>query len=105
MARIKGKNEDTIHPIVETALPLAIAAGAGELAAAAAEPTAVGRTLAALLGHELAVSHRLVMRLAARLDGMIDELGPGAADERAGIEAARLAAVVARLMERYRVGV
>jgi hypothetical protein len=100
------KQDDEIERTLERALSLATIAGAGELAAAAAQPKAVGQTLAALLGHELAVGHRLMMRLAARVDATIDRMealeGP---DDRAGVEAARLAAVVARLMERYRVGV
>jgi hypothetical protein len=98
-------SDDPFSPSVHEALALAVAAGAGNLAAAAAQRTAVADTLCALLGHELAVSHRLMMRLSAQVDGMIDDLADAKADGRTGLEAARLAGVVARLMERYRVGV
>jgi hypothetical protein len=98
-------SDNPFSPSVEEALSLAIAAGAGNLAAAAAQRTSVPDTLSALLGHELAVGHRLMMRLAAEVDGMIGGIAGRGGDGRAALEAARLAGVVARLMERYRVGV
>ncbi|MFO1058446.1 MAG: hypothetical protein U1E53_15945 [Dongiaceae bacterium] len=58
-----------------------------------------------MLSHELAVGHRLMMRLAAEVDGMIGGIAGRGGDGRAALEAARLAGVVAHLTERYRIGV
>jgi hypothetical protein len=98
-------SDDPFSPSVQEALALAVAAGAGNLAAAAAQRTSVADTLSALMGHELAVGHRLMMRLAAEVDAMIGNIATSKPEDRVGLEAARLAGVVARLMERYRVGV
>jgi hypothetical protein len=98
-------SDDPFSPSVHEASAFAVTAGAGNLAAAAAERTSVPDTLSALLGHELAVGHRLMMRLAAEVDGMIDGISAGKGEGRVALEAARLAGVVARLMERYWVGV
>jgi hypothetical protein len=71
--------------------------------------------LAALLAHELAASHRLMQRIAAVTDGMLDwsqevngadEAGglPAGDGSSAELAAARLAGVAGRLMEQVRLG-
>ena len=93
-------------PAADIALALTDAAGARALALAAGEPNAARAILGTLLAHELATGHRLLMRVAAKADGFIDRIGAetGSAPDRAGLEAARLSGIVARLMERYRRG-
>jgi len=75
--------------------------------AAVAENEESGLTmLSRLLTHELATSHVLLMRVAAEANGCITKLAgeaPGE-DGKAGREVARLSGIVARLMERYRLG-
>ncbi len=90
------------------ALSLAEGAGAGILAQGAGRAGSEGRLLASLLGHELAAGHCLMMRLAGQANAFLDRAGPGSPDgagERAGQEAVRLVGGVARMMERYRLGV
>src|SRR5215468_3424625 len=85
---------------------LAHAAGAGDFAAAVAKKRAVRGVLATLLAHELGASHRLMMRLAARADGILDRAeAAGEEDGRLGLEAVRAVSGVARMMERYRLGI
>src|SRR5215470_12131270 len=93
-------------PAADVALALTDAARARALALAAGEPNAARAILGTLLAHELATGHRLLMRVAAKADGFIDRIGAetGNAPDRAGLEAARLSGIVARLMERYRRG-
>src|SRR5260221_3884785 len=93
-------------PATDVALALTDAAGARALALAAGEPNAARAILGTLLAHELATGHRLLMRVAAKADGFIDRIGAetGGAPDRAGLDAARLSRIVARLMERYRRG-
>ncbi len=90
------------------ALSLAEGAGAGILARSAGRAGSEGRLLASLLGHELAAGHCLMMRLAGQANAFLDRAGPGSPDgagARAGQEAVRLVGGVARMMERYRLGV
>ena len=88
----------------EAALALAAAAGAGDFAAAVAKKRATKGVLATLLAHELGASHRLMMRLAARADGILDRAEAADDDARLGLEASRAVSGVARMMERYRLG-
>src|SRR5260221_5225839 len=87
------------------ALALAAAAGSGDFAAAVAKKRAARGVLATLLAHELGASHRLMMRLAARADGILDRAEAEEEDGRLGLEAARAVSGVARMMERYRLGI
>src|SRR5260221_4417798 len=86
------------------ALALAAAAGSGDFAAAVAKKRAARRLLATLLAHELGASHRLMMRLAARADGLLDRAEAADEDGRLGLEAVRTVGGAARMMERYRLG-
>jgi len=97
------------------AIDLAIKAAPEELLAGAADDEVGQDMLAAMLAHELAASHRLMQRIAAATDDMLnyseDVNGP---DEAAGLPAgdgsaaelaaARLAGVAGRLMEQVRLG-
>jgi hypothetical protein len=89
----------------DAALALASAAGAGDFAAAVAKKRAVRGVLATLLAHELGASHRLMMRLAARADSILDRAEAAEDDTRLGQEAVRAVSGVARMMERYRLGI
>src|SRR5690242_10227242 len=89
----------------KAALALAAAAGAGDFAAAVAKKRAVRGVLATLLAHELGAGHRLMMRLAARADGILDRAEAAEDDARLGQEAIRAVSGVARMMERYRLGI
>ncbi len=60
-----------------------------------------------LLIHELAVSHRMMMRVAAQADRFLDRVSPAPEDPRGArttLEAVRLVGASARLMERFRLG-
>ena len=85
----------------------ALEAGPEAIMAGAADREAGPIVLADLLAHELAASHRLMLRLAAAADAMLDwgDEEP-AAEERAAAElaAGRLAATASRLMEQLRQG-
>jgi len=61
--------------------------------------------LATLLAHELGASHRLMMRLAARADGILDRAEAADDDARLGQGGDPRRVRVARMMERYRLGI
>src|SRR6266404_2163258 len=90
-------SDATSDSAYDIAFALAQAAGEGDDGAA---------LLDTLLTHELAIGHTLMARLAAGADGFIRRIGqtPEGEPDRAVIEAARLTGVVARMMERYRLG-
>jgi len=85
----------------------ALEAGPEAIMAGAADAEAGPAVLADLLAHELAASHRLMLRLAAAADAMLDWGADEPADEeRSAAEqaAGRLAAAASRLMEQLRQG-
>src|SRR5262249_52436900 len=96
----------TIDAAYDIADALAESAGARDLAIAASSGDDGALLLDALLTHELAIGHTLMARLAAGVDGFIRRIGqaPEGEPDRAVAEAARLTGVVARMMERYRLG-
>src|SRR5499426_888537 len=85
----------------------ALEAGPEAIMAAAADREAGPAVLADLLAHELVAGHRLMLRLAAAADAVLDwgadEPSP---EERSAAElaAGRLAAAASRLMEQLRQG-
>jgi hypothetical protein len=108
-------SEETIAQAEQVAAHLAIQAAPEELLAGAADHECGPGVLAALLAHELAASHRLMQRIAAATDGMLDwsqevngadEVGglPAGDGASAELAAARLAGVAGRLMEQVRLG-
>jgi len=108
-------SEETIAQAEEVAAHLAIQAAPEELLAGAADHECGPGVLATLLAHELAASHRLMQRIAAVTDGMLDwsqevngadEAGglPAGDGSSAELAAARLAGVAGRLMEQVRLG-
>jgi len=85
----------------------ALEAGPEAIMAGAADSEAGPAVLADLLAHELAAGHRLMLRLAAGADAMLDwGADEPADDERSAAElaAGRLAAAASRLMEQLRQG-
>ena len=85
----------------------ALEAGPEAIMAGAADAEAGPAVLADLLAHQLAASHRLMLRLAAAADAMLDwGADEPAEDERRAAElaAGRLAAAASRLMEQLRQG-
>jgi hypothetical protein len=85
----------------------ALEAGPEAIMAGAADAEAGPAVLADLLAHELAASHRLMLRLSAAADAMLDwGADEPAEDERRAAElaAGRLAAAASRLMEQLRQG-
>src|SRR5882724_1248931 len=85
----------------------ALEAGPEAIMAGAADSEAGPAVLADLLAHELAASHRLMLRLAAAADAVLDwGADEPAAAERSAAElaAGRLAAAASRLMEQLRQG-
>jgi hypothetical protein len=85
----------------------ALEAGPEAIMAGAADAEAGPAVLADLLAHELAAGHRLMLRLAAAADAMLDwGADEPSADERSAAEqaAGRLAAAASRLMEQLRQG-
>jgi hypothetical protein len=85
----------------------ALEAGPEAIMAGAADAEAGPAVLADLLAHELAAGHRLMLRLAAAADAMLDwGADEPAEDERhaAELAAGRLAAAASRLMEQLRQG-
>jgi len=85
----------------------ALEAGPEAIMAGAADREAGPAVLADLLAHELAASHRLMLRLAAAADAVLDwGADEPSAQERAAAElaAGRLAAAASRLMEQLRQG-
>jgi hypothetical protein len=108
-------SEETIAQAEEVAADLAIQAAPEELLAGAADHECGPSVLATLLAHELAASHRLMQRIAAATDGMLDwSQEVNGTDEASGLPAgdgscaelaaARLAGVAGRLMEQVRLG-
>jgi hypothetical protein len=108
-------SEETIAQAEEVAAELAIQAAPEELLAGAVDHECGPAVLATLLAHELAASHRLMQRIAAATDGMLDwSQKMNGADEESGLPAgdgssaelaaARLAGVAGRLMEQVRLG-
>ena len=108
-------SEETIAQAEEVAADLAIQAAPEELLAGAADHECGPSVLATLLAHELAASHRLMQRIAAATDGMLDwsqEVNgadaasglPAGDGSSAELAAARLAGVAGRLMEQVRLG-
>src|SRR5262245_10267599 len=80
---------------------------AANLLAAASARSGTGRgLLASFLRHELATSHVLMMRTAGEANGFITRIGsaPPGDEARVSREAVRLSGIVARLMERFRLG-
>jgi len=98
---------DQLRAANQEAADDALEAGPEAIMAGAADREAGPAVLADLLAHELAASHRLMLRLAAAADAMLDwgadEPAPA---ERAAAElaAGRLAAAASRLMEQLRQG-
>jgi hypothetical protein len=90
--------------VEDAALALEAAAGASDFTAAVAKERALNGLIATLLAHELGVSHRLMMRLAARADGFLDCAEAADEDRRLGLEPMRAVGGAARMMERYRLG-
>jgi hypothetical protein len=85
----------------------ALEAGPEAIMAGAADSEAGPAVLADLLAHELAAGHRLMLRLAAAADAVLDcGADEPAAAERSAAElaAGRLAAAASRLMEQLRQG-
>ena len=85
----------------------ALEAGPEAIMAGAADREAGPAVLADLLAHELAAGHRLMLRLAAAADAVLDwGADEPAAAERSAAElaAGRLAAAASRLMEQLRQG-
>jgi hypothetical protein len=85
----------------------ALEAGPEAIMAGAADAEAGPAVLADLLAHELAAGHRLMLRLAAAADAMLDwGADEPAEEERSAAEqaAGRLAAAASRLMEQLRQG-
>src|SRR5882672_5744599 len=85
----------------------ALEAGPEAIMAGAADAEAGPAVLADLLAHELAAGHRLMLRLAAAADAMLDwGADEPSEDERSAAElaAGRLAAAASRLMEQLRQG-
>ena len=98
---------DQLRAANQEAADDALDAGPEAIMAGAADREAGPAVLADLLAHELAASHRLMLRLAAAADAVLDwgddEPSP---QERAAAEmaAGRLAAAASRLMEQLRQG-
>jgi hypothetical protein len=85
----------------------ALAAGPEAIMAGAADADAGPAVLADLLAHELAAGHRLMLRLAAAANAVLDwSVGAEATTDttEAEIAAGRLAAAASRLMEQLRQG-
>jgi len=84
----------------------ALEAGPEAIMAGAADSEAGPAVLADLLAHELAAGHRLMLRLAAAADAVLDWGADEPAAERSAAElaAGRLAAAASRLMEQLRQG-
>jgi hypothetical protein len=108
-------SEDTIAAAEQEAVELAVKAAPEELLAGAVDREAGPDVLADLLAHELAASHRLMQRIAAAGDDLLnwsedvngpdEESGAPAGDSAtADLAAARLAGVAGRLMEQVRLG-
>ncbi|HZF34338.1 MAG TPA: hypothetical protein VE914_11095 [Candidatus Angelobacter sp.] len=107
--------EETIAAAEEAAVDLALDAAPEELLAGVSDSEIGQAVLAELLAHELAASHRLMQRIAAAADAMLDwskevdgvevAAGKPAGDSAAaGLAASRLAGVAGRLMEQVRLG-
>jgi hypothetical protein len=99
--------EELIAAADHDAAECALAAGPEAIMAGAADHEAGPAVLTDLLAHELAAGHRLMLRLAAAADAVLDwgadaaeTSDPAAADLAAG----RLAAAASRLMEQLRQG-
>jgi len=101
-----SSTDPAIDAAYDIADALAEAAGARDLAIAVSGGDEGALLLDTLMTHELAISHTLMTRLAAGVDGFIRQIGhaPEGEPDRAVAEAARLTGVVARMMERYRLG-
>jgi hypothetical protein len=85
----------------------ALAAGPEAIMAGAADAEAGPSVLADLLAHELAAGHRLMLRLAAAANAVLDwsiDAEPTADVADAELAAGRLAAAASRLMEQLRQG-
>ena len=85
----------------------ALAAGPEAIMAGAADAEAGPAVLADLLAHELAAGHRLMLRLAAAANAVLDwsvEAEATADPTEADVAAGRLAAAASRLMEQLRQG-
>jgi hypothetical protein len=98
---------DQLRAANQEAADDALDAGPEAIMAGAADREAGPAVLADLLAHELAASHRLMLRLAAAADAMLDwGADEPSAAERAAAElaAGRLAAAASRLMEQLRQG-
>jgi hypothetical protein len=87
------------------ALELADGAGVAALARAIANPKRAD-LVSALMCHELASCHRLMMRFGSMADHYLSHASPAVDDERrqVGRDAIGFAAIAARLMARYRQG-
>ena len=107
--------KERIRSAQQEAAKLAVKTAPEELLAGAADDEAGLEVLAAMLAHEVAASHRLMQRIAAVSDDMLnyaedvngpDETAdlPACDDPAAELAAARLAAVAGRLMEQVRLG-
>jgi hypothetical protein len=84
---------------------LAAAASSVPLLAGAADPEVGLEVLADLLAHEIAASHRLMLRLATAAQDVMDWTKKTEADPRQGqAHAARLSAAAGRLLEEVRQG-
>ena len=86
----------------------ALAAGPEAIMAGAADPEAGPALLADLLAHELAAGHRLMLRIAAAANNVLDwgaDTGEETDTAAADLAAGRLAATASRLMEQMRQGV
>src|SRR5215470_20386206 len=80
--------EETIAQAQDQAADLAVQAAPEELLAGAVDHECGPAVLAALLAHELAASHRLMQRIAAATDGMLDwSEEVNGADEASGLSA------------------
>ena len=87
-------------------LELANEAGALETALDAAKSIDAGNSLEKMLAHQLAAAHRSAMKMSAEINRRVDYLSTvrGEEQERANIQATRLAGATARVMSTFQQG-
>ena len=87
-------------------LELANEAGALETALDAAESIGAGNSLEKMLAHQLAAAHRSAMKMSAEMNRRVEYLAHvrGEEQERANIQATRLASASARMMTAFQQG-